>query len=145
MRYPEIVTLTFCALAACGDDVSLGARGGIAEGGIAEGGVADSGVAEGGVADGGVADGGVADGGGICMVEAGAALDMPCGNVSCNGESQYCSGSTWPDPCKPLPCVCAVAPPSAQSCACLLKYITPDCDAGATCTNTQSGLVIVCK
>jgi len=132
MRHLKIVTLTLCvcALAACGDDVSLGAKGGVPEGGAAEG---------------GVPEGGAAEGGGICTAEAGAALDLPCGNVSCNGESQYCSASTWPGPCKPLPCECALAPPSAQSCACLLQYITPDCDAGATCTNNQSGLIVDCK
>ena len=80
---------------------------------------------------------------GFCTVQAGTALDMPCGNIMCNGETQYCSVNTWPDPCKPLPCECAALPPSSQSCACLMKYITPMCgDAGATCTNNQAGLII---
>jgi hypothetical protein len=114
MRHPKIVTLMFCALTACGQDISLGSRGEVADGGF-------------------------------CTVEAGADLDMQCGNVMCNGASQYCSAATWPEPCKPLPCECASAPPGQQSCACLMKYITPDCDAGATCTNAQSGLVITCN
>ena len=125
MRHLQITTLMVCALCACGEDVSLGSRGA--------------------VLDAGMLDDGVLDGGGICTVDAGAALDMPCGNVMCNGAAQYCSPAAWPDSCKPLPCECASAPPSQQSCACLLQHITPDCDAGATCTNNQSGLVITCK
>jgi hypothetical protein len=120
MRHPTILTFVLCVLSACGQDVSLGARDGSP-------------------------DGGAPDGGGFCTAEPGQELDMQCGNVMCNGASQYCSATTWPEPCKPLPCECADAAPGQQSCACLLKYIKPDCEAGATCTNAQSGLVITCK
>jgi hypothetical protein len=120
MRHPNIATLIVCALTACGEDVSLGTRGG-------------------------APDGGEPDGGAYCTVEVGTDLDTPCGNVMCNGATQYCSAGTWPEPCKPLPCECASVPPSQQSCACLLQYITPDCSAGATCTSGPSGLAVTCN
>ena len=56
MRHTKIVTLMFCALTACGEDVSLGEKD------------TDSGVSD----------------GGLCTVEPGADLNMQCGNIQCN-------------------------------------------------------------